>query len=78
MTKDDGRKAEAQRRTLIWSFVVRRSSALPDDDTGFSASDAHGARNAGGYSIAQRLHVGAFDKRDQIISAGNSMNLFDH
>ena len=51
---------------------------LPDDDTGFGASDAHGARNAGGYSIAQRLHVGAFDKRDQIIPAGDGVNLLDH
>lgn len=54
-----------------------RFSALPNHNTRFSTSNAHGARNATGYSITQRLHVWAFDKCDQVILAGNRVNLLD-
>lgn len=54
-----------------------RFSVLPNHNTRFSSSNAHGARNATGYSIAQRLHVGAFDKCDQVVLPSNRVNLLD-
>src|SRR5262249_14040173 len=51
---------------------------LPNDQAGLRPTDAHGARNAGRYSIPQRLQVGAFDEGDQIIASRDGLDLLDH
>src|SRR5262249_35437196 len=54
------------------------SEDLPHHEAGFSSTDAHGARNTCGHSVAERLQVGAFDKCDDIEAARHCMDLLDH
>src|SRR6266545_1804193 len=65
----------SQRANLL---TCQHSNRLPDHQAGLRASDAHGARNAGGYSVAERLHVGAFDESDQVEAPGDGVDLLDH
>ena len=51
---------------------------LPDDQAGFGSTDAHGARNASGHSVAERLQVRAFDEGDQVVAPRDGMDLLDH
>src|SRR3990172_6708411 len=55
-----------------------KETFLPHYQAGFSSADAHGAGNTGGYSVAERLKVGAFHESDEIKAPRDCMNLFDH
>src|SRR5258708_12124300 len=52
---------------------ITRSRVLPHHQTGLSPSNAHGARNARGNSVAQRLQLRAFDKDDQVKASGHGV-----
>src|SRR5262245_35408628 len=73
-TTNDHRSSTNAEPTTVPSY----SSVLPDHQACLSSSDAHGARNAGGDSVAQRLQVRAFHEGDQIIAPGDGMHLLDH
>jgi hypothetical protein len=50
----------------------------PDNQAGFCVSNAHGVPDAIGDSIAQGGQIRAFDQRDEIMFAGDSIDLLDH
>ena len=64
--------------TIVGLILPVLLVGLPHHQTGFSLTDADGARDARGDSIPQRLKVRALHQGDQIEPAGNRVHLGDH
>lgn len=50
---------------------------LPHHQASLNFADAHGTRYPGRHSVAEALHIRAFDKRDQVVLPGNDIDLLD-